>query len=348
MTLFKHEGRMGMGIASDTVFDGRFSFIIPMTENARLSISGPYEDDDFPPVSRDIFAVPGERITITGEGTLYGTWRIKSRVPEQREADAFILRSKDLRIRNQLISIEQNKARTAGNRPALDSLRALESEIDMEIMRSDIAQMERTPVSDIWLEELEGIAMMVGAYENYAAGFRDAAVKLYERLTPEQKELPAAQTIKFNLFPPEKVGIGDAMADAQLKAFDGSTHKLSDYLGRYIILDFWAAGCGACYYSMPEMKVLGEKYPGTLKIIGINLDTTEEGWKQGTELFKPSGLNLNAPPASDIDERYGVNGIPHIAIISPEGIILDQWAGYYPGRIEKQLLNYINNSKIQL
>jgi thiol-disulfide isomerase/thioredoxin len=189
--------------------------------------------------------------------------------------------------------------------------------------------------------------MMVGAYESWGV-FGDDARRLYDRLTPAERELPVAQTIKFDLFPPEKVGVGDRMADAELKAFDGSTHRLSDYLGKYIVLDFWATGCGACYHSMPELKALGEKYPGTLKIIGINLDTTEDGWKQGTELFKPSELNLNAPPASDIDERYGVNGIPHIAIISPEGIILDQWAGYYPGRIEKQLLEYIDKNKIQL
>jgi thiol-disulfide isomerase/thioredoxin len=350
VTLFKYEGQMGTGIATDTVFGGRFAFIVPMTENAKLSVSGPYEDDDFPSMSREIFAVPGERITITGEGTLLGTWNVKSRIPQQREADAYIMRSKDLLIRNQQIAVEDNKARKITD-PALrkairDSLNTLEEELDFAVFRNDIALMERTPVSEIWLDQLQTIAMMVGAYDNYASAFKDDAMRLYERLTPEQKELPAAQTIKFDLFPPEKVGVGDRMADAELKAFDGSMHKFSDYLGRYIVLDFWAAGCGPCYYSMPEMKVLGEKYPETLKIIGINLDTTEGGWKSGTELFKPSELNLNAPPESDIDERYGVNGIPHIAIISPEGIILDQWAGYYPGRIEKQLLDYINESKL--
>ena len=342
--LTQWDGNSGRRIATDTIVEGRFSFIVPTTEKIQLSISGSYGDDSFPNMLRYIYAEPGEKITITGEGTLYGTWSIKSRVAEQRESDAYILQSRDEYVRNQQLSIEQNKARTARNRPAFDSLRALESESDMAIMRGNVAVMDRTPVSEIWLDELRGLAMMIGAYENYGV-FREDAVRLYERLTPEQRELPDAQTIKFDLFPPEKVGVGDAMADATLKAFDGSMHTLSDYLGKYIILDFWGSGCGPCIMSMPELKALGEKYPETLEVIGINLDTSEEGWRRGTEAFKPSYLNLNAPPASDIDERYGVNGIPHFVIVSPEGVILESWAGYGEGLVELRLTAHLDKKK---
>ncbi len=343
--IFQYDGNYGRSIATDTLIGGRFSFVLPMTEKTLLSVSGSYDDDRFPNALRYIYAVPGEKITITGEGTLYGTWKIKSRVPEQREADAFMMASRDEYIRRQLLALEDNQARKitdpATRRATRDSLGALEEEINFAITRNDIALMGRTPVSDIWLDELKGIATMIGAYENWGI-FREDAVALYERLTPEQRELPVAQAILFNLFPPEKVGVGDAMADATLKALDGSMHQLSDYAGngKYLILDFWGSGCGPCIMSMPELKALGEKYPETLKVIGINLDTSEEGWRKGTEAFKPSYLNLNAPPSSDIDERYGVNGIPHFVIVSPEGVILDSWAGYGEGIIERKLAPY--------
>ena len=341
ISLTQWDGNSGRQIATDTVFDGRFSFVVPTTENMQLSIGGIYGDDRFPNSLRYIFAKPGEKIEITGEGTLYGTWNIKSRVPQQREADAYISQSREERIRSQQLSIEQNKARAELNRPAYDSLRALEDEIDITIMRGDIAVMDRTPVSDLWLDKLLSLSRMSGAYESWSILKKDA-VRLYEKLPPEQKELPEAQAIKFSLFPPEKVGVGDAMADATLKAIDGTMHSLSDYSGKgkYLILDFWGSGCGPCIMSMPELKALGEKYPETLKVIGINLDTSEEGWRKGTEAFKPSYLNLNAPPSSDIDERYGVNGIPHFVIVSPEGVILDSWAGYGEGIFERKLAPY--------
>ncbi len=343
ISLTQWDGNTGRGIATDTVFGGRFSFVVPTTEKIQLSISGSYGDDRFPNSLRDIYGTPGEKIEITGEGTLYGTWDIKSRVAEQREADAYIAQSRDEYIRTQQLSIEQNKARAERNRPAYDSLRALENEINMTITQGNISVMNSTPVSDIWLDKLRGIAGMIGAYENYGI-FREDAVSLYEKLTPEQKELPAAQDIKFSLFPPEKVEVGDAMADATLKAFDGSMHTLSDYLGKYIVLDFWSSGCGPCIMSMPELKALGEKYPETLKVIGINTDTSEEGWRKGTEMFKPSYLNLNAPPTSDIDERYGVNGIPHFVVVSPEGVIVESWTGYGEGIFEQKLAPYIGKA----
>lgn len=346
ISLTKWDGNTGRRIAQDTMTDGRFSFTVPMTENAKLSLSGNYDDDRFPSYGRDIWAVPGEKVTVTGTGAFVYTWKVESRVPEQAVADAYMLQSEKEYNRIQQLSVESNKARAIANRntamTVMDSLETLENAVQLAIFRNHIALMDRTPVSDIWLDELKTVANMVKHYETYAI-LRDDALRLYEKLTPEQKALPAAQDIGISLFPPEKAGVGDRMADTELKAIDGTMHRLSDYLGKYIFLDFWNSGCGPCLQSVPEMGRVAEKYPDRLKIIGINLDTSEEGWRQGTEMFKYESLNLNAPPASDIDERYGVNGIPHFVIISPEGMILDQWTGYGPGIIERRLDKYLKN-----
>ncbi len=346
IVLFKYEGNLGMSIAQDTVTDGRFSFTVPVTGNEKLSLSGKYGDDRFPSYGRDIWAVPGEKVTVTGTGAFVYTWKVESRVPEQAVADAYMLQSEKEYNRIQQLSVERNKARAIADentsKAAVDSLQLLSDAMQIKIYRNHIALMDRTPVSDIWLDELQTVAMMVKHYEAYAV-LRDDALRLYEKLTPEQKALPAAQDIGISLFPPEKVGVGDRMADAELKAIDGTMHRLSDYLGKYIVLDFWSSGCGPCYQSVPEMGMVADKYHDRLKIIGINLDTSEEGWRQGTEMFKYESLNLNAPPASDIDERYGVNGIPHFVIISPEGMILGQQVGYGPGIIEEWVGQYLND-----
>jgi thiol-disulfide isomerase/thioredoxin len=342
--LSKFSGGVGWSIARDTICDGRFSFIVPMTEKAELSFIF-RDEEEFPDTSRHIWATPGEKITITGDGKLYATWNFDSRVSEQHESDAYIIQSKDLFVLDQQISIEKSRASISNNKPAWDSLSVKSLGVNLAIMRNNIVLMDRTPVSKIWLDKLKGVAMMVANYEDHAVALRDDALRLYERLSPAERELPVAQTIKNYLFPLKKVGVGDAMADAELKAFDGSTHRLSDYLGKYVILDFWATGCGPCLKSMPELKALGEKYPDTVKIIGINLDASEEVWRAGTEMYKPSELNLNAPPSSDIDKRYGVRGIPHYVILSPGGVILESWSGYREGGIEQRLTSHMNKAK---
>lgn len=342
ISLFVYDGNMGRGVATDTVRNGRFSFSYPLTENAKLSLGGPYDDPEFPSMSRFIWAAPGEKAVVRGGSTLIFTWKVKSGVPKQIEADRYMLRSKNEYDRVQRLAIEENKARLnpdeGPRRRSIDSLRYLQDDVDMTIFRNNIAVMNETAVSEIWLDKLHALTNMIKHYPDKYAVLKDDALKLYGKLTTEQKELPMAQAIRINLFPPEKVGIGDKMADASLKDPEGCQHRLSDYLGsKYILLDFWGSGCGACYYSMPKLKAVMEKYGGELTLVGINTDTSETAWKQGTQMFDPPGFNLNAPLGSGVAERYGVSGIPHYVLISPAGIIIDSWVGFRDGHIENLL-----------
>lgn len=341
ISLFAYDGNMGIGVATDTVKNGKFSFSYPLTGSAKLSLGGPYDDPEFPSMGREIWAVSGEKAVVRGDNTLIFTWKVKSRVPKQTEADRYMLRSRNEYDRVQRLQIEENTARlnpeAEPRRKSIDSLRYLQDEVDMVIFRNDIAVMDETPVSEIWLDKLHSLTNTIKHYPDKYGVFKDDALRLYEKLTPEQQELPVAQAVHINLFPPEKVKPGDKMADARLKDPEGTQHRLSDYPGRYVLLDFWGSGCGACVYSMPKLKEIGGKYGDILTLIGINLDTSEDAWRKGTKMWNPPGLNLNAPQGSGIAERYGVNAIPHYVLISPAGIIVDAWDGYRDGHIESLL-----------
>ena len=43
-------------------------------------------------------------------------------------------------------------------------------------------------------------------------------------------------------------------ADWELKGLDGKTHKLKDYSGKVVVLDFWYRGCGWCIKAMPQVS----------------------------------------------------------------------------------------------
>ena len=355
ISLFQYEGNVGRSVLTDTVRDHTFSFRYGLEGLQELSIAGQGKEhfgQDYS-ASLKLWGMPGETITITGNDPYVRLWKVESRIPEQIESDRFIraslpeFRRKDemsileAQIRAQIRSKGKLNAEEMARIKVLqDSLKKEETALNIAIYRNDLEILRNTPVSDIWLNRLKSICSMVQHYEAYFE-FRAPALALFGRLSEEQKETPTARQIMIYLTPPEAVKTGDRMADAELKELGGGTRKFSDFLGKYILLDFWSSGCGPCYKSMPELRELQEKYGERLAIIGINLDTSEKSWAQGTEFFGPTWTNLNAPTGNDVTARYAVSGIPHQVMISPEGIILDSWAGYYEGRVEKQLLEYL-------
>ena len=102
--------------------------------------------------------------------------------------------------------------------------------------------------------------------------------------------------------------------------------KFSDYVGKgkYILVDFWAPWCGPCKREIPNLKAVYDKYAGEkfdiLSIavwerqpVQVTIDTAAElgmNW---------SHINNAESIPTDI---YGVEGIPHLMLIGPDGTIL--------------------------
>ena len=102
--------------------------------------------------------------------------------------------------------------------------------------------------------------------------------------------------------------------------------KFSDYVGKgkYILVDFWAPWCGPCKREIPNLKAVYDKYSGKnfdiLSIavwerqpVQVTIDTAAElgmNW---------SHINNAGSVPTDI---YGVEGIPHLMLIGPDGTIL--------------------------
>ncbi|WP_338065708.1 TlpA disulfide reductase family protein [Dyella jiangningensis] len=69
------------------------------------------------------------------------------------------------------------------------------------------------------------------------------------------------------------VDVGSTAPDLSLPALDGKQHRLSDYRGRRVLLNFWATWCAPCLKEMPALARtqanVGEK--GAI-VIGIAMD----------------------------------------------------------------------------
>lgn len=115
-----------------------------------------------------------------------------------------------------------------------------------------------------------------------------------------------------------------------LKDLEGKDVSLSDFKGKWVILDFWGSWCPWCIKGFPELKEAYNKYAGKLEIIGVDCKESESDWKAGVEKYQLPWVNVYNPEGTDILNEYGVQGFPTKAIIDPEGKIRNITVGHDP------------------
>lgn len=106
--------------------------------------------------------------------------------------------------------------------------------------------------------------------------------------------------------------------------------KLESFLGKVVLIDFWATWCGPCKAAIPHIRELHEKYADQgLVVIGH----TDES-SQGLEAFvKSAPIPYLVTVGDEIGGSWGVTGIPHVFIIDPDGKIA--WSGH-PGSLQEK------------
>lgn len=121
--------------------------------------------------------------------------------------------------------------------------------------------------------------------------------------------------------------------DFTLKDLDGKDVSLSQFKGKWVVLDFWGTWCKWCIAGIPEMKKAYEAYhPLGLEIIGIDCGEPEAAWKEGVERFQLPWVNVYNPDSrgSGLLEAYGIQGFPTKVIINPQGEIYETIIGEDP------------------
>ncbi len=150
-----------------------------------------------------------------------------------------------------------------------------------------------------------------------------AAILVYPTLS--EKALGPASTTNENQSTPDSSRYPE-YADIKIFDTDGNEVKLSDFIGKPVILNFWATWCGYCIQEMPDFQKAYEQYGNEIQFLIVN---TDDGIEKGERFIKDKGYTF--PTYYDLEYSaaitYGITGIPRTIAIDADGKIRYNRAG---------------------
>jgi thiol-disulfide isomerase/thioredoxin len=125
---------------------------------------------------------------------------------------------------------------------------------------------------------------------------------------------------------------GDMRTDLRLPGTDGSTHKLSDWDGKLVLLNFWASWCEPCREEMPLLDNAAAQHASDgLAVVGIAIDDAQpvSAYLKQNPVRYPIliGGNDEVNPSTLFGDTRDV--LPYSVLIGRDGTILAQRAGSF-------------------
>ena len=121
--------------------------------------------------------------------------------------------------------------------------------------------------------------------------------------------------------------------DFAVQDWDGNEVHFSDYLGKPIVLNFWAHWCGPCQMEMPEFNAAYERLGGEVTFLMVHEGAAVD---DGKEKVTEGGYTF--PVVFDVDSSagnmYGITAFPTTFFIDKDGNL----QAYYMGAMDADLL----------
>ena len=118
-------------------------------------------------------------------------------------------------------------------------------------------------------------------------------------------------------------------AEFQAPDIDGRMHSLSDYQGKWVLVNYWATWCPPCLEELPELEVFHTTSEGRAVVLGVNMEDIDgkslRAFLDDQFLSFPI-LTVGGSPGRE-QMIGGIPGLPTSFLVNPEGEVVAQQVG---------------------
>lgn len=128
---------------------------------------------------------------------------------------------------------------------------------------------------------------------------------------------------------PVMTAIADGKIAFSLPDTQGKVHTLSQYAGKWVVVNYWATSCPPCIKEIPQLMAFHEKHKDRdAVVLGVNFEDISLPWlKDFMDSMSMSYPVLRSDPSQQVTPFGVVIGLPTTFIVSPAGELLAHQVG---------------------